>query len=54
VNPPPLPEGGPNSLPAYVQDQIVNHTSDTTAPAPATAWDALPDDPAFVFPAAFF
>ena len=48
-------DGGPNaSLPAYVEDQITNHTSNTTQPDPASVWDGLPDDPAFVFPATFF
>jgi hypothetical protein len=52
--PPPPVEGGPTSFPAYVQDQIVNHTSSTTNPDPSTVWDPLADDATFVYPATFF
>jgi hypothetical protein len=54
--PPPPPPPGPDAstFPGYVQDQIVNHTSDNGAPAPESAWGALPDDDKFAFPATFF
>jgi hypothetical protein len=58
VLPPPGGDGGPDtgplSFPAYVKDQVENHTADNTLPADETAWGTLADDEAFVFPATFF
>jgi hypothetical protein len=50
-------DAGPLEFTVYTHYLIMNSTSDTTQPAPQSAWDTLvdtPPDPAVVFPPSFF